>query len=87
MRTVARYGETGQSDRARYLLDVLPLTEPVMMFAESVGPATLRSLGAIHLAAAAHFKQELTVFVSYDHRLSDGCRDIGLATASPGAAI
>lgn len=87
MRTVARYGETGQSDRARYLLDVLPLTEPVMMFAESVGPATLRSLGAIHLAAAAHLKQELTVFVSYDHRLSDGCRDIGLATASPGAAI
>jgi len=89
MRTVARYGEAGQSDRARYLLDgldVLPLTEPVMILAESIGPATLRFLDAIHLAAAAHFKQELTAFVTYDHRLLDGCRDVGLATASPGAA-
>ena len=66
---------------------VLPLTEPVMTLAESIGPATLRSLGAIHLAAAAHFKQELTAFVTYDHRLADACRDIGLATASPGATV
>lgn len=90
MRTVARYGEAGQSDRARYLLDgldVLPLTEPVMTLAETIGPATLRSVDAIHLAAAAHFKQELTAFVTYDHRLLDGCRDIGLVTASPGATV
>lgn len=90
MRTVARYGETGQSDRARYLLDgldLLPLTEPVMTLAESIGPATLRSLDAIHLAAAAHFKQELSAFVTYDHRLVSGCREIGLASASPGAAV
>ena len=89
MRTVARYGETGQSDRARYLLDgldVLPLTEPVMTLAESIGPATLRSLDAIHLAAAAYFEPELTAFVTYDHRLLNGCRDIGLTTASPGGA-
>jgi predicted nucleic acid-binding protein len=89
MRTVARYGEAGQSERARYLLDgldVLPLTEAVMTLAESIGPETLRSLDAIHLAAAAHFTQELTAFVTYDHRLLDGCREIGLTTASPGAA-
>lgn len=90
MRTVARYGTTGQSDRARYLLDgldVLPLTETVMTLAESIGPATLRSLDAIHLAVAAHFSHELSAFVSYDHRLLSGCRDIGLATASPGTAL
>ena len=89
MRTVARYGEAGQADRARYLLDgldILPLTEPMMSLAESIGPATLRSLDAIHLAAAAYFEQELTAFVTYDRRLLDGCRDIGLTTASPGGA-
>jgi predicted nucleic acid-binding protein len=89
MRTVARYGEAGQADRARYLLDgldILPLTEPMMTLAESIGPATLRSLDAIHLAAAAYFEQELTAFVTYDRRLLDGCRDIGLTTASPGEA-
>jgi predicted nucleic acid-binding protein len=89
MRTVARYGDTGQVDRARYLLDgldILPLTEPMMTLAESIGPATLRSLDAIHLAAAAYFDQELTAFVTYDHRLLNGCGDIGLTTASPGGA-
>jgi len=87
MRTVARYGDISQADRARYLLDgldILPLTEPMMSLAESIGPATLRSLDAIHLAAAAYFDQELTAFVTYDHRLMTGCRDIGIATASPG---
>ena len=89
MRTVARYGNSGHSDRARYLLDgldILPLTEPVITLAESIGPATLRSLDAIHLAAAAYFKQQLTTFVTYDHRLLEGCRNIGLTTASPGTA-
>lgn len=89
MRTVARYGDISQADRARYLLDgldILPLTEPMMSLAESIGPATLRSLEAIHLAAAAYFDQELTAFVTYDHRLLNGCRDIGLTTASPGGA-
>ena len=41
---------------------------------------------AQNLAAAAYFEQELTAFVTYDHRLLNGCRDIGLATASPGGA-
>lgn len=89
MRTVAQYGETGHTDRARYLLDgldILPLTEPMMVLAESIGPPSLRSLDAIHLAAAVYFEQELTAFVTYDHRLLNGCRDIGLTTASPGGA-
>jgi predicted nucleic acid-binding protein len=58
----------------------------VAKLAESIGPATLRALDAIHLAAAAHFAQELTAFVTYDHRLLDGCSGIGLATTSPGTA-
>ena len=87
MRVVARYGEPGQAERARYLLDgldILPLTEPVITLAETIGPATLRSLDAIHLAAAARIKRELTAVVTYDHRLLDGCREVGLPTASPG---
>jgi uncharacterized protein len=88
MRVIARYGEPDQFERARYLLDgldILPLTEPVMALAETIGPPTLRSLDAIHLAAAAHIKQALTAFVTYDRRLLDGCREVGLTTASPGA--
>lgn len=87
MRVVARYGEPGQLERARYLLDgldIVPLTEPVITLAETIGPPTLRSLDAIHLAAAVHLQRELTAFVSYDHRLLAGCRAVGLTTASPG---
>lgn len=43
MRVVARYGQPGQTERARYLLDgldILPLTEPVIGLAETIGPAT-----------------------------------------------
>lgn len=85
--SVARYGEPGHAERARYLLDgldVLPLTEPVIALAETIGPTTLCSPDAIHLAAAAQITRELTAFVTYDRRLSDGCRDVGFATASPG---
>lgn len=80
--------EFGKANRARYLLDgldILPLTEPVIGLAETIGPATLRSLDAIHLAAAAQIKRELTAFVTYDHRLLSGCREVGFVTASPGA--
>jgi hypothetical protein len=35
---------------------------------------------------AAYFEKELTAFVTYDHRLLNGCRDIGLTTASPRGA-
>jgi predicted nucleic acid-binding protein len=87
MRVVARSGEQGQSERARYLLDgldILPLTERVMTLAETIGPPTLRSLDAIHLAAASQIRQELTAFVTYDHRLLDACREVGLTAASPG---
>jgi predicted nucleic acid-binding protein len=89
MRVVVQQGEPGQDERARYLLDgldILPLAEPVIALAETIGPATLRSLDAIHLAASAQIKRELTAFVTYDHRLLDGCREVGFATASPGAA-
>jgi uncharacterized protein len=88
MRAVARQAEPGLPERARYLLDgldVLPITDAVIALAETIGPATLRSLDAIHLAAASQIRHELTSFVTYDHRLLEGCREVGFDTQSPGA--
>ncbi len=88
MRAVARQEEPGLPERARYLLDgldILPITDAVIALAESIGPATLRSLDAIHLASASQIRHELTSFVTYDHRLLAGCRDVGFDTQSPGA--
>lgn len=90
MRVVTRYGEPGQVERARYLLegiDTLTLTDSVIALAETIGPATLRTLDALHLAAAAGINQDLTAFVTYDRRLLNGCHEVGLMTASPGDTL
>lgn len=86
MRTANKDGTTGMADRARDLLDsldIIPVNDNVIATAESIGPPTLRSLDAIHLASAAQIGAELTALVAYDHRLLAGCRDLGYPTASP----
>ncbi|BDB45603.1 MULTISPECIES: type II toxin-antitoxin system VapC family toxin [Mycobacterium] len=88
MRAVYRYAATEYVGRARYLLDgldMVTLSAPVLTAAETIGPPTLRSLDAIHLAAAAQLKQELTAFVTYDRRLLAGCHDVGIPAISPGS--
>lgn len=88
MRVVARHGEPGLRERAHYLLDgldILPITTAVINLAETIGPSTLRSLDAIHLASASQIADELTAVVAYDTRLLEGCRAAGFRTQSPGA--
>ena len=51
--------------------------------AGSIGPATLRSLDAIHLASALAMADELDAFVAYDGRLADAARRAGLRVVSP----
>ena len=86
MRTAIRDGTPGVVERAGQLLaglDTIPMTDRVTILAETIGPAALRSLDAIHLASAVQIRSELTVFVAYDTRLLDGCRAIDLPTAAP----
>jgi predicted nucleic acid-binding protein len=47
-------------------------------------PPVLRSLDAIHLAAAITLREELECFVAYDERLLDAASALGLPVASPG---
>ena len=44
--------------------------------AQTVTPATLRSLDAIHLGAALRSRSSLTSFVTYDERLLDAAQAI-----------
>ena len=65
---------------ARYEIDGLVRTT-----AAAYPDPDLRSLDAIHLAtASAIFGAKLDAFVTYDHRLLEAARSIGLAIASPG---
>ena len=88
MRTALRGGDTEIVDNAQRILDedldIIAVTDDVIAKAEAIGPTSLRSLDAIHLASAAQLGDGLTAVVAYDHRLIEGCRDLGYRIESPG---
>jgi predicted nucleic acid-binding protein len=48
-----------------------------------IGPATLKTLDAIHLASAIALMPEVGAFVTYDDRLADAARALGLPVVRP----
>ncbi|WP_371616569.1 type II toxin-antitoxin system VapC family toxin [Streptomyces sp. NBC_00454] len=65
------------------LIELVDLDPGVRILAQTVRPATVRSLDAIHLATALSIGGRLTSFVTYDKRLADAARDAGLAVDAP----
>lgn len=90
MRTAARSGDTAIVANAKRMLDedldIIAVTDEVIATAETIGPDSLRSLDAIHLASAAQLGSALTAVVGYDHRLIEGCRALDYPIESPGAS-
>ena len=66
-------------------LVIVGLEPEIAAVAASIGPATLRTLDAIHLASAAALGSDLEAFVTYDRRLAAAARALGMPVASPGA--
>lgn len=72
--------------RARALLlgiDLIALDDELLERAASIGPAVLRSLDAIHLAAAQTLGDELTEVVTYDDRMTHAAARLGMVVAAP----
>jgi predicted nucleic acid-binding protein len=73
-------------EQALSLLRRLPLLEldrALLRQAGLLGPATMRSLDAIHIAAALSLGPELGVLVTYDERMGVTAGLFGLQVASP----
>lgn len=66
------------------MIDLIELDASQRQAAAALPPATLRSLDAIHLAAAASLGGDLHAFVAYDRRLFDAARGAGLPALAPG---
>lgn len=64
-------------------LIVVDLAAGVVARAARVGPAALNTLDAIHIATALELGAELDAFVTYDARLADSARALGIAVAAP----
>lgn len=80
--------ERDRLEEARQLLDemiLLPLTTDIKHRAANLGPDSLGSLDAIHLATAIEIHADLRAFVSYDNRLIDSARSTGIEAIVPGS--
>lgn len=76
----------GRLDRARDVLRGLALVkidDEVVEAAENLPPDVLRSLDAIHLATAYSLRSHVSAFVTYDARLADTARALGIQVVSP----
>jgi predicted nucleic acid-binding protein len=85
-RAVRRLG-TEAVVAAREMLDELAIIAMDDALADEAGdldPASLRSLDAVHLAAATRLGPALGAFVAYDKRLADAATAAGLAVSRPG---
>jgi hypothetical protein len=65
-------------------LDLLRVNDRVLDAAGLLLPLALRSLDAIHLAAARELGDELGSFVTYDDRMAAAARALGHRVTAPG---
>ena len=85
LRVTRRVGPERMAE-ARGLLDsliLLRLSTSVCERAAMIDPVALRSLDALHLAAALELGDELEGVVTYDRRLADGALALGVPAITP----
>lgn len=84
-RAASRYGALALA-RARAALatiTLLPVDDAVLELAADLKPSELRSLDALHLAAALTIKDDLRSMYCYDDRLATAARALELDVRQP----
>jgi predicted nucleic acid-binding protein len=64
-------------------VDLIRVNDRILNAAGLLLPADLRSLDAIHLATAGQLGLDLGQIVTYDDKMLDAGKRLGLRTASP----
>ncbi len=84
LRRAGRADLTGAARRLTGTLDLIRLDSPLLERAGELEPPELRSLDAVHLAAALALGPDLGVLFTYDDRLRAAAELAGLDVRSPG---
>lgn len=82
----ARRGAPEEMVQARAVLDSLTLLQPSTAVCERAAilePDLLRSLDALHLAAALELGDDLEGLVTSDRRLAEGAETLGIPVVAP----
>jgi len=64
-------------------VDLIAIDDRILDSAGTLEPRVLRTLDAIHLATAIAVGDDLEAIVTYDERMVEAARLVGLATATP----
>ena len=65
------------------LIEMVDIDPAIRIGAQTIAPAAVRSLDAIHLATALRLGEKVTSFVTYDKRLADAAQGAGLRVDMP----
>lgn len=68
-------------------LFLLRLDDQLLEDAGNLDPLPLRSIDAIHLAAARTMRDSIDEFVTYDVKLADAAQHSGFTVVAPGARV
>lgn len=84
-RLALREGILEHADQLVSAIALLPLDDALLHAAETVQPAGVATLDAIHLVTALRLADEklIDAVLTYDARLGDGARHHGLAVLAP----
>lgn len=74
----------GRARQALRAIDLVAVADVVLDAAGSLEPRVLRTLDAIHLATAMSLGDDLDAIVTYDARMLDAARLLGLPATNPG---
>jgi len=85
VRAVRPHGAAAVARARRLLrrLDLIQLDEELLDAAAMVDGGLLRSLDAIHLAAALLLGDDLTSIITYDQRMTAAAAAVGLTVSAP----
>lgn len=64
-------------------LNLVRVNDRILNAAGAMLPSDLRSLDAIHLATALQLGDDVRQLVTYDERMAEAARQLGLRTATP----
>ncbi len=64
-------------------VDLIAIDDRILDSAGTLEPRVLRTLDAIHLATAIAVGDDLEAIVTYDERMVEAARLLGLSTATP----
>jgi predicted nucleic acid-binding protein len=85
LRALLLEGEPGLARGRAVLrrLDLIRISDRILNIAGGLAPPELGSLDAIHLATAQQLGTDLGQIVTYDERLLEVAKAVGIKTASP----